>query len=136
MLQDELIRTQSKSSTDMVSPRRHHSAKDVEAKLRQADEMAANGSTQKEISQALGISIMTYHRWRRSRTGDRTAGDHKAENVQQPPRAPFVAPSNELLALSVENERLRRLVTDLLLEKISLQEQLEGRGQSSFRRDS
>jgi transcriptional regulator with XRE-family HTH domain len=106
----------------MMVARRHHTAQDVDSKLRQADEMAARGSTQKEISQALGISIMTYHRWRKSRE-------------RQPDTSPSVASLSSLSIpaapervsnLEVENERLRRLVTDLLLEKMALQEELEG----------
>jgi transposase-like protein len=100
----------------MTKARRHHSAKDVEAKLRQANEMAARGSTQKEISQALGISIMTYHRWRRSQT------DHSLEeSVSTPveaPALPTISRPQQQSLLELENRRLRRLVTDLLLEKM------------------
>lgn len=105
----------------MTSSRRHHSASDVEAKLRQADEMAARGSTQKEISEALGISIMTYHRWRRSRA-ERTSGPDKSSVAKA--TVPIASCDEQLAALELENERLRRLVTDLLLEKIALQEQV------------
>jgi putative transposase len=108
----------------MMMARRHHSETDVESKLRQADEMAARGSTQKEISKALGISVMTYHRWRRSRV--------ERQSDESIPVASTVAPSmftqsERLSALELENERLRRLVADLLLEKMALQDQLEGR---------
>jgi transcriptional regulator with XRE-family HTH domain len=92
--------------------------------------MAAKGSTQKEISQALGISVMTYHRWRRSRV------EHQSEeNTPSPsPVAPPVFSQSQLSTLELENERLRRLVTDLLLEKMALQEQLEGRKPTSRQR--
>jgi hypothetical protein len=120
------------TGTKIEMAHRHHSVKDIDAKLRQADEMVANGNTQKDISQALGISVMTYHRWRRSRD------DHRSED-----RAPTSSendvvrddsPTYQVSALEIENERLRRLVTDLLLEKIALQEQMQGREPSARRR--
>lgn len=112
--------------------RRHHSPGDVVAKLRQADEMAAQGSTQKEIARALGISIMTYHRWRKSRE------DRPTEPTPPMPDAGTAVPmaSARLSNLQLENERLRRLVTDLLLEKLALQEELEGRARTARRRES
>jgi transcriptional regulator with XRE-family HTH domain len=103
--------------------RRHHTAQDVETKLRQADEMAAQGRTQKEISEALGISIMTYHRWRKSREQEPAA----ASPLSDAPAVRDLPAPERMSNLQVENERLRRLVTDLLLEKMALQEELEGR---------
>jgi putative transposase len=127
----------------MTTARRHHSQKDVEAKLRQADEMVANGRTQKEISRALGISVMTYHRWRRSRP-EQPLEVHPEAHAEVRSAAPVVAAASmtfvprpdQLSTLEVENERLRRLVTDLLLEKMALQEQLEGRRSATRRRHS
>ena len=85
--------------------------------------MPAQGRTQKEISEALGISIMTYHRWRKSRV---QAPDATAE-LSVAPSGPGFTGSERVSTLEIENERLRRLVTDLLLEKIALQEELAGR---------
>jgi transposase len=75
----------------------------INQKLREAEDLAAKGTSQREIAQALGISVVTYHRWRKS--VDRTAGA-------------------TLPDLQHENERLRRLVADLLLEKMTLEERL------------
>jgi transcriptional regulator with XRE-family HTH domain len=116
----------------MAKARRHHNADDIEAKLRHADGMAASGRTQKEISQALGISVMTYHRWRRSRAShapesnaviEFAAPAQGAANSPAPTR--ISSSPAQMSGLLLENERLRRLVTNLLLEKIALQERME-----------
>ncbi|MDQ2082891.1 helix-turn-helix domain-containing protein [Xanthobacteraceae bacterium Astr-EGSB] len=107
----------------MMMARRHHTAQDVESKLHQADEMAAQGRTQKEISTALGISIMTYHRWRKSREQQPVA----TPAFSPAPRPSAMSELERMSKLEIENARLRRLVTDLLLEKMALQEELEDR---------
>ena len=82
--------------------------------------MASRGMLQSDIARELRISGMTLHRWRKLppeesppvATGDVGAGvsaephDHEARIAQ----------------LQLENSRLRRLVTDLLLEKMRLEE--------------
>src|SRR5215831_21422001 len=45
-----------------------HSTAEIAAKLRQADELAAQGKRRSEVLRALGISPMTYHRWRKDRS--------------------------------------------------------------------
>ena len=67
----------------------------------------------------LGVSVMTLHRWRK---------------VPPAPQTPFVAiheagqldrlrgEGDRIAELQLENLRLRRLVTDLLLEKVKLEE--------------
>jgi 2-keto-4-pentenoate hydratase/2-oxohepta-3-ene-1,7-dioic acid hydratase in catechol pathway len=44
---------------------KRHASAEITAKLAQANELAAKGKTQREISKVLGVSIMTYHRWRK-----------------------------------------------------------------------
>ena len=70
--------------------------------LAQADDLARQGRRQNDIAQTLGVSVMTLHRWRKKT---------QSETGQF-----------ELEALQVENSRLRRLVTNLMLEKIELEE--------------
>lgn len=41
---------------------KRHASEEISAKLAQAGELAAKGKTQREISKALGVSIMTFHR--------------------------------------------------------------------------
>src|SRR5262245_33457339 len=45
--------------------RKRHASDEISAKLAHANELAAKGKTQREISKALGVSIMTYHRWKK-----------------------------------------------------------------------
>jgi putative transposase len=101
----------------MVSSKRWHADAEIAAKLEQGKLMAAEGKTQSEIAQALGISIMTYHRWRNAQRGDSPRGAAEPDQAK-------LAEHNKIAELQLENSRLRRLVTDLLLEKMQLQEDL------------
>jgi transposase len=106
----------------MVTKRKRHSDAEVAAKLRQADSLAKEGKLQSDIARALGVSIMTYHRWRKSTRPRSSGGPSVASPHEREPsnrnRAEYVSD------LRVENARLRQLVTDLLLEKMKLEEQL------------
>ena len=93
--------------------RKRHTAEEIGVKLRQAEEMAHEGKFQDEIARALGVTVMTYHRWR------------KAQQSLSAPPTPVN--SGGLGDLELENLRLRRLVTDLLLEKVKLEEELSVR---------
>ena len=87
-----------------MAKRKRHSRVEIATKLAQANELATQGKLQSEIAHTLGVSVMTLHRWRKA----------------PPPR-----PQPALVAtaeLQLENSRLRRLVTDLLLEKVKLEE--------------
>jgi putative transposase len=105
--------------------RRRHSAPEIIAKLRQAEEMAAEGRIQSDIARSLGVSVMTYHRWRNGRPA--LEGAKAAEKRDLRPKDPVVTAKNaaRLDELQIENSRLRRLVTDLLLEKVRLEEMLD-----------
>jgi putative transposase len=108
--------------------RRRHSPQEIASKLHQAEELLRAGKLQQEIARELGISVMTYHRWR--------AAARAAVNAPSiAPEISDLAPRPELSDgvrsvqddLQVENARLRRLIVDLLLEKTRLQEQLRDR---------
>jgi putative transposase len=104
--------------------RKRHSKKEINALLRHADELAAAGKLQKEIARALGVSVMTLHRWRKA-----AAVKHSGETGDQPrperPHQPAEPDTAALIAeLEHENAQLRVLVTDLLLEKSRLEEAL------------
>jgi putative transposase len=96
--------------------KKRHTAHEIGVKLHQAEEMAREGKLQSEIARALGISVMTYHRWRKLR--------------QSRPAMPEVT----LADLELENSRLRRLLPDLMLEKVKLEAELSARrDRASFR---
>ncbi|MCP3410264.1 helix-turn-helix domain-containing protein [Bradyrhizobium sp. CCGB01] len=113
---------------------KRHASEEITAKLAQANELAAKGKTQREISKALGVSVMTYHRWkkmpgssapldgRRCETDDRRSGPSDASTV------------DTIKRLELENAQLRRLVTDMLLEKLKYEEELRARQGTRLRR--
>ena len=47
--------------------RRRHTGSEIATKLATADGMAARGVLHRDIARSLGISVMTYHRWRKAR---------------------------------------------------------------------
>jgi len=104
--------------------RKRHSQAEVATLLDRARKMTAQGKLQGDIAKALGVSVMTYHRWRKAHANGSMApmikADRSADTAAQQ--------RGRIGELSVENGRLRRLVTDLLLEKMELEEQLRGRG--------
>jgi putative transposase len=104
--------------------RKRHSKKEINALLLRADELAAQGKLQKDIARALGVSVMTLHRWRKSRGGTRAGGSGAQANAET---ARLLEADTEALIeeLERENARLRELVTDLLLEKTRLEEALK-----------
>ena len=77
--------------------------------LAQADDLAGQGRPQIDIAQTLGVSVMTLHRWRKK-------AQSETAQFEQETLDPRVA------ELQVENSRLRRLVTNLMLEKMELEE--------------
>jgi hypothetical protein len=88
--------------------------------------MAAQGVLHRDIAKLLGISVMTYHRWRKAggaavRSRSQLAAD--AEPADIPVDREEI---RQIRELKIENSRLRRLVTDLLLEKVELEESIRG----------
>jgi putative transposase len=117
---------------------KRHASEEISAKLAQANELAAKGKTQREISKALGVSIMTYHRWKKMLNSAEAKKVLKsAETVSDPSgrgemesrsRASDDATSADTIKrLELENSQLRRLVTDMLLEKLKYEEELRAR---------
>jgi putative transposase len=93
---------------------RRHSPAEISAKLERAAALAADGKVQSDIAKMLGVSVMTLHRWRKHDPVSDTGDGHATRNGHE--HADIVA------RLQMENRQLRRLVTDLLLEKVSLEE--------------
>jgi hypothetical protein len=109
-----------------MATRHRHTESEITEKLHTAGEMAGQGKLHSAIAKSLGISVMTYHRWRKAhgtsirptvqlaKDGERT--DIPIERQQM----------SQIRELQVENSRLRRLLTDLLLEKVKLEERMSG----------
>jgi putative transposase len=106
--------------------KKRHTREEIAGKLREADDLIAQGTLHSDVARTLGVSIMTYHRWRKAR----------AATPQEPPTAPERTAADPSAVrdadvrigdLQLENSRLRRLVTDLLLEKVELEEALQSR---------
>ena len=109
-----------------------HTAEQIATKLTEAEALAAAGKTQSEIAKTLGISVMTFHRWRHARaelavTAGKLAGRQSLSSDDD------LLAVGRIVELQLENARLRKLVTDLLLEKVSLE---EGSASHSVRADS
>lgn len=81
-----------------------HTPEQVIVKLRQAEVELSGGATIGQICQKLGVSEQTFHRWRNQ------YGGMKADDAKR------------LRNLEDENARLKRLVADLALDKLMLQE--------------
>ena len=88
--------------------RKRPKPEEIVAKLRQADVLVGQGQSVAEAIRAIGVSEVTYYRWRQE------FGGLKADQVKQ------------LKALEQENARLRRAVSDLTLDKQILAEAARG----------
>jgi len=88
--------------------------------------MAAQGVLHGEIAKSLGISVMTYHRWRKAYGATVRSASQFASDVERPEIPVNREDTSQIRELKIENSRLRRLVADLLLEKVELEESLQG----------
>jgi putative transposase len=105
-----------------MAKKKKHSRAEIAAKLAQANELAAQGKLQIEIARTLGVSVMTLHRWRKAPRGIQPP----LVATQEAARVDWTPGSGDRIAeLQLQNLRLRRLVTDLLLEKIRLEEAIQ-----------
>jgi len=89
-------------------PRKIHKPEEIVAKLRQVDVLTSQGQSVAEAVRSIGITEVTYYRWRRE------YGGLKSDQVKR------------LKALETENGRLRRAISDLTLDKLILQEAARG----------
>jgi len=89
-------------------PRKRHKPEEIVAKLRQVDVLTAQGQSVADAIRSIGVSEVTYHRWRNE------FGGLKLDQVKR------------LKELELENGRLRKAVSDLTLDKLILQEAARG----------
>ena len=102
----------------MVKQKKHSKA-EIASLLSRADELAKHGKLQSEIAHTLGVSVMTLHRWRKG-----PSAPHDLLVTDDFGRSDQDKGARGVSELQLENARLRRLVTDLLLQKMALEEAL------------
>jgi transposase-like protein len=88
--------------------RNRHKPEEIIAKLRQVDVLTAQGTPVAEAIRSIGVTEVTYYRWRQE------YGGLKSDQVKR------------LKDLETENTRLRKAVSDLTLDKLILQEAAKG----------
>jgi transposase-like protein len=88
--------------------RKRHTAEEIVAKLRQVDVLMAQGRLVADAIRAIGVTEVTYYRWRNE------YGGLRGDQVKR------------LKELETENSRLRRAVSDLTLDKLILAEAAKG----------
>jgi putative transposase len=81
---------------------------EIVAKLRQVDVLHGQGMPMADAIRQVGVSEVTFYRWRKE------YGGMKADQLKR------------LKELEKENERLRRAVSDLTLDKLILAEAAKG----------
>ena len=89
-------------------PRKHHKPEEIVVKLRQVDVLVSQGQNIADAIRQIGVSEVTYYRWRQE------FGGLKTDQV------------NRLKELETENTRLRKAISDLTLDKLILQEAARG----------
>ena len=89
-------------------PKKRHKPEEIVAKLRQVDVLLSQGRSVGEAVRTIGVTQFTYYRWRKE------FGSLKSDQVKR------------LKELEKENERLRKAVSDLTLEKLILKEAASG----------
>ncbi len=88
--------------------RKRHSAEEIIGKLREAEVLLAQGRSVSEAARAIGVTEQSYYRWRRE------YGGLKMDQARR------------LKELERENQRLRKAVADLTLDKLILAEAARG----------
>lgn len=89
-------------------PKKRYRPEEIISKLREADVLISQGKKVVEVIKGLSITDVTYYRWRQ---------EYGGMSVPQAKR---------LKELEKENERLRKAVSDLTLDKMILKEAAKG----------
>jgi len=88
--------------------KKRYRPEEIIGNLREADVLISQGKKVVDVIKALGITDVTYYRWRQ---------EYGGMSVSQAKR---------LKELEKENERLRKAVSDLTLDKLILKEAARG----------
>lgn len=88
--------------------KRSYKPEEIVSKLRQVDVLHGQGMSMADAIRQIGVSEVSFYRWRRE------YGGMKTDQVKR------------LKELEKENERLRKAVSDLTLDKLILTEAAKG----------
>ena len=89
-------------------PRKRHQPEEIVAKLPQVDVLTSQGQNVADAVRSIGVTEVTTYRWRQE------YGGLKSDQVKR------------LKALETESAQLRRVISDLTLDRLILQEAARG----------
>lgn len=89
-------------------PRKRYTPEEIVAKLRQVEVLTAQGASIADGAKSIGITEQSYYRWRKE------YGGLKTDQVKR------------IKELEAENQRLRKAVSDLTIDKLILKEAASG----------
>ena len=88
--------------------KKRHTPEEIVSKLRQVDVLVGQGQSVADAIRSIGVTEVTYYRWRQE------YGGLKSDQVRR------------MKELETENQRLRKAVADLTLDKLILKEAASG----------
>ena len=88
--------------------KKRYRPEEIISKLREADIQIGQGHTVAQAIKSIGVSEVTYYRWRQEYGGMSTSQAKRLKNLE------------------LENTRLRKAVSDLTLDKLILEEASKG----------
>jgi transposase-like protein len=88
--------------------KKRHTPEEIIAKLRQVDVLVGQGTPVADAIRSIEVPEVTYYRWRQE------YGGLKSDQVKR------------MKELETENQRLRKAIADLTLDKLILQEAARG----------
>jgi len=88
--------------------KKKHTAEDIINKLREAEVLQSKGQSLEEVVRQLGISSVTYYKWRKEYGGLRVDQAKRFKEIEQ------------------ENQWLRKVVADLTIDNSILKEVARG----------
>ena len=83
-------------------PRKRHKPEEIVAKLRRVDVLVSQGQSVAHAIRGIGVTKVKYYRWRQE------FGGLKTDQIKR------------MKELEAENARLRRAISDLILDKMRL----------------
>jgi putative transposase len=89
-------------------PSKKHKPEEIIGKLREVEIVLAQGASTAKACRRIAVSEQTYYRWRKEYGGLKTDQARRMKDLEK------------------ENQRLRRAISDLTLDKLILQEAAKG----------